>query len=661
MSGPYAAGEPPDLESGGGSISANLQALDDLADTGYIVKTGVDTWAGRTFQQPASGITLTDADGILGNTQISLANDLLAIEQLSTTGLAVRSALDTWTTRSIAGTSNRISLSNGDGISGNPTIDISASYVGQSSITTVGTIGSGTWNGSAIADAYVASAATWNSKQAGDSTLTALAAYNTNGLITQTAADTFTGRTITGPAAGISISNGSGVSGNPTISLSNDLAALEGLSSTGLAARTTTDTWAQRSIAGTSNRISITNGDGVSGNPAIDISSSYVGQSSITTLGTIGTGVWQGTAIGDTYISSASTWNSKQTGDTTLTALAAYNTNGLLTQTAADTFTGRTVTGTTNEITVTNGSGVSGNPTLSLPSAITLTGKTMTGGTYASAAFNGTLGVSTPDTASITILATSGAITTTKNANSVIYNSVVNNNAGANADAAWTADNGTASIRFGMWGHGASTYNGITADSGYIYIGNSAGFELLSDGGGEIRFQHGATKVLGIPTTGITVTGTASISGHITMEGVTSTGAQGTGAIVFSNTPTLTTPVIGAATGTSVVLSASAKADSFKTVDRATISAVVSGVPTLLFTPSTLGVYLIWAYYVGASNPVGGFEILFCDGASSFPANASSQRFNMATIDVNISGTGAYVTQSSGSNKDIIWGYLKLA
>lgn len=40
--------------------------------------------------------------------------------------------------------------------------------------------------------------------------------------------------------------------------------------------------------------------------------STWAGTANLTTLGTVTTGVWQGTAIGDTYISSAATWNAKQ-------------------------------------------------------------------------------------------------------------------------------------------------------------------------------------------------------------------------------------------------------------------------------------------------------------------------------------------------------------
>ncbi len=53
-----------------------------------------------------------------------------------------------------------------------------------------------------------------------------------------------------------------------------------------------------QTTSGTTDRITVTDG---STNPVIDIASSYEGQTSITTLGTITTGEWQGDVIGSSY------------------------------------------------------------------------------------------------------------------------------------------------------------------------------------------------------------------------------------------------------------------------------------------------------------------------------------------------------------------------
>lgn len=70
--------------------------------------------------------------------------------------------------------------------------------------------------------------------------------------------------------------------------------------------------------------------------------------------------------------------------DADLQAIAALTSAGILARTADDTWALRTITGTANEITVTNGDGVAGNPTVSLPADLTFTGKTVMGGTFSS-------------------------------------------------------------------------------------------------------------------------------------------------------------------------------------------------------------------------------------------------------------------------------------
>jgi hypothetical protein len=90
--------------------------------------------------------------------------------------------------------------------------------------------------------------------------------------------------------------------------------------------------------------------------------STWAGTTNITTLGTIATGVWNGTAIGDSYISSAATWNAKLTSALT----SAYF------------FVG-------NVSNVATGVAMSGDATLANTGAVTLASTAVTPGTYGDA------------------------------------------------------------------------------------------------------------------------------------------------------------------------------------------------------------------------------------------------------------------------------------
>lgn len=110
-----------------------------------------------------------------------------------------------------------------------------------------------------------------DAKQEGDATLDGLAALNGTGIVVGTAVDAFTYRSLVAPAAGVTITNADGVAGNPTFALANDLAALEGLATTGYVVRTGDGTATTREITGQAGRIVVTNGTGVASNTDIDL------------------------------------------------------------------------------------------------------------------------------------------------------------------------------------------------------------------------------------------------------------------------------------------------------------------------------------------------------------------------------------------------------
>jgi hypothetical protein len=210
------------------TLANDLAALEGLSSTGFAVRTTTDTWAQRSFAAPAAGFTITNNDGVSGNPTFVLANDLAALEGLASTGFAVRTTTDTWAQRSLANAAAGLTWTNGDGVSGNPT-PVFANDLG------------------------------------------ALEGLSSTGFAVRSASDTWVQRSLANAAAGLTWTNGDGVSGNPTPVLANDLAALEGLDSTGFATRTAADTWAQRTLTGTANEITVTNGDGVSGAPTFSL------------------------------------------------------------------------------------------------------------------------------------------------------------------------------------------------------------------------------------------------------------------------------------------------------------------------------------------------------------------------------------------------------
>lgn len=96
------------------------------------------------------------------------------------------------------------------------------------------------------------------------------------GFQVKTTATSVTNRSIAVSGNGLAITNGSGVSGDPTITLSGAALNLANSSFNGLVVLSTAGGITSATITGTTNQITVTNGTGISGNPTIAISSDPV-------------------------------------------------------------------------------------------------------------------------------------------------------------------------------------------------------------------------------------------------------------------------------------------------------------------------------------------------------------------------------------------------
>lgn len=108
------------LSIGMTGAAASLNA----AGNGIQVKTALGTVTPRLIAVNTSGITISNGDGVAGNPTIGLTGLVLSLANAAGAGLLVMPNNGTVTPRSIDGTTSEITVSNGSGAAGNPTIGI---------------------------------------------------------------------------------------------------------------------------------------------------------------------------------------------------------------------------------------------------------------------------------------------------------------------------------------------------------------------------------------------------------------------------------------------------------------------------------------------------------------------------------------------------------
>jgi len=146
--------------------------------------------------------------------------------------------------------------------------------------------------------------------------------------------------------------------------------------------------------------------------------------------------------------------------------------------------------------------------------------------------------------------------------------------------------------------------------------------------------------------------GTLSVTGHVTVEGVTSTGATGTGKFVFDGSPTLTTPNLGTPSAINLAnatgLTAAQIPAAASVVNSGTIT-IPSGNSVLVICSSTCSVPIpvpVLGYQICVKNEAGVSTVITLSalGSSAMYPKADDSGYGTA-------GTGTMVSSAATGNK----------
>jgi len=342
------------------------------------------------------------------------------------------------------------------------------------------------------------------------------------------------------------------------------------------------------SVTGTVDRITVTP---TTGNVIVDIAATYVGQTSIIVLGTVVTGVWQGTTVASTFGG---------------TGLNTYTTGDLLYASAANVLSKRVI-GTAGQILTVSGG---------VPTWVTDTGT----GTVTSVSVVTNQGVSgTVATATTTpaITLSLGALTGVTSLNGLVV----------------TANTGV--ITTGTWNGGV-----IGAAYGGTGVANNASSTLTISGAFATTLTVSGATSLTLPTSGI-----------VTALGNTTTGSGTT--LVLSTTPTFTTSIVtpqitgngSTTTGLTISTSTTAAAGVVQGIlHTPTLTAAANG-------DALSGLQITPTFTLGAFTSTNSFGItMTCGTATLKMGNVTGTTNQIALYNIGTPTNANYILKNDASN-----------